>query len=506
MEILDPVAIQKEHLAPPNKSWKTKISRVIEPLGTLDLRSLALLRIGIALVLLLDLCIRFGDLEAHYTNLGVLPLSALFDYAWNPYYFSLYTAVSSPPMLVFLFGVNIVCVFCLLLGYRTKLFTFICWVLLISLHNRNPLIQQAGDDFLRLILFWSLFLPWGYYYSIDAKKNGIKPKNKLVQYRSFACFGYVFQIFYVYFFSALHKTSPEWTTDFTALYYALSLDQILMPFGKLIYPFEGLLRMLTAGTYYTELLLPFVLFIPFFAGWWRLLFFVIIGMLHIGISLSLNVGLFPLISTTAMLGLLPVFLMNKFDLRLQKYSAKFLTSAKNAPIKKGGRLWPKEKPAMALLAVFFILYTFSWNLRTIKVPLSEFGLQWVGHSLRVDQFWSMFAPAVFKDDGWFIVEATTEDGEKIDLFRKGQPINFNKPAYVAGTYKNDRWRKYSENILFVFNSHYRPFYCNYLLRKWNKEHDEKVRHLEIIYMKTPSLPHYEEDGPFEERLCTCGLD
>ena len=506
MEIFDAVAKQKEYASLTNKSWKTEVLRVIAPLFTLDLRSLGLLRIGISFVLLLDLWIRFGDLEAHYTNLGVLPLTALFEYAWHPFHFSLYTAASSFPMMVFLFGLNLACVVCLLLGYRTRLFTFLCWIFIISLHNRNPLVHQAGDDLLRLILFWGLFLPWGYYYSIDAKSNGIKPKHKRTQYRSFACFGYILQIFYVYFFSALHKTSPEWTTDFTALYYALSLDQILMPFGKLIYPYEGFLKILTAATYYTEMLLPFVLFIPFFTGWWRLIFVAVISTLHLGIALSLNVGLFPLISTVAMLGLLPFFVMNKLNRQIQKFFRKHLPSAQNAPTKKSGHIWPKEKPIMAILAIFFILYTFSWNLRTVKVPVGEYGMQWVGHTLRVNQFWSMFAPAVFKDDGWFIIEATTEDGKKIDLLRRGEPISFDRPAYIAGTYKNDRWRKYAENILFVFNSHYRGYYCNYLMRKWNEEQDNQVRHLEIIYMKIPTLPNYEEDGPFEERLCTCSLD
>lgn len=482
---------------------KNKYIKRIRKIATLDLRSLGLLRIGIAFVLLLDLCLRLGDLEAHYTNAGILPLGVLFDYAWNPYHFSFYTGASSFPLQAFLFLLNILCVCCLLLGYRTRLFTFICWLFLISLHNRNPLIQQAGDDLLRLVLFWGLFLPWGYYYSIDSL--GInKLKNESTQYSSFAGLAYVLQFFFVYFFSAMLKTSPEWTTDFTALYYALSLDQILMPFGKWIYPFEGLLKALTAATYYTEMLLPFVLFIPFFTGWFRLLFFCVFSMLHIGIALSLNVGLFPLISTIAMLGLLPGFFMNKVDLKLKKLFQDIIKL--KIFTKRSINFFPKEKPIIAAIAIFFILYTFSWNIRTTGFPLSEFKIKWVGHLLRVDQYWSMFAPSVFKDDGWFILEGTTEDGDKLDLRLQGQAISFDKPAYVAGTYKNDRWRKYAENILFIFNSHYRPYYCEYILKKWNTDNPEnKINHLEVIYMKTPSLPDYKEDGPFEERLCSCGL-
>ena len=49
------------------------------------------------------------------------------------------------------------------------------------------------------------------------------------QYVSLAGFAYVCQVFYVYFFSALLKSSPEWNGDFTALYYALSLEHIVTP-------------------------------------------------------------------------------------------------------------------------------------------------------------------------------------------------------------------------------------------------------------------------------------
>ena len=58
----------------------------------LDLRALALLRGATAAVILLDLAIRSTDLEAHYANLGVLPLAALLDHLWTPYQFSLHAA------------------------------------------------------------------------------------------------------------------------------------------------------------------------------------------------------------------------------------------------------------------------------------------------------------------------------------------------------------------------------------------------------------------------------
>lgn len=479
---------------------QNKIKEGFRTLFLLDLRSLSLLRIGVSLTVMIDLVLRFSDLRAHYTNSGVLPLEALFRYAWDSAHISVYTMAGSWPLQALLFAINFACACCLLLGYRTRLFTFICWFFLLSLHNRNPLVQQAGDDLLRLLLFWGLFLPWGCYYALDTAKTNPKP----VKYYSLAGFAYVLQVFYVYFFSALLKSSPEWTSEYTALYYALSLDQIRMPFGSLIYPYENLLAGLTMLTFHMELLLPLILFLPFFNAYFRFAFVLIIGMFQAGIGLSLNVGLFPLISIVAMIGLLPGFAAEKIHRMLirvtRRFSAPFKTTGLMAP---SGPIVPRETPVKRVAVLFFIAYTLAWNLRTVQVPLQFQSLNWVGNFLRIDQFWSMFAPSVFKDDGWFVLKAQTTDNESIDISQEGEAVNFDRPSYIAGLYKNDRWRKYSENILFVSKSHYRLYYCRYLMRQWNKEHDKKIDYLEVIYMKIPSLPDYQEAGPTKELLCYC---
>lgn len=476
-------------------------------------------------MLLVDIFIRMRFIEAHYTNEGILPLTALFRYAWNSSYFSVFTAGTSEGVILLLFILNILCVLNLLIGYKTRLFTFICWIFLISLHNRNPLIHQAGDDLLRLLLFWGLFLPWGSRFSYDGTHENLKVKKPFI-FKSWACVAYLLLLFSIYFFSALHKSSPEWTSDFTALYYALSLDQILLPAGKLIYPYEGILKALTALTFYTELILPFALFFPFFINQFRTLFLIIFSMLHIGIALSINVGLFPFICIVAMLGLLPP----QFFERIKKYQFKFpfLVSNSNASTKLNGLRFIDIFPYLSFLSfpaedrnkisrvlrlalsrlktvliIFFIAYTLLWNVRTVKKDFEDFGLNWIGNFLRIDQYWSMFAPLVFKDDGWFVLEGITADGRRIDIRRNGVEVNYKKPDYIAGTYINDRWRKYSENILFISKSHYRKYFCDYMMRSWNQNNDIPITHLDVIYMKIPSLPNYKEAGPFKENLCTC---
>src|SRR6476469_8749427 len=86
---------------------------------TLDLRALALLRIGVGAILLVDLGIRATDLEAFYANLGVLPLAALHEYLWTPYQFSLHAASGLWQVQPLLFLVAAGAALALLLGYRT---------------------------------------------------------------------------------------------------------------------------------------------------------------------------------------------------------------------------------------------------------------------------------------------------------------------------------------------------------------------------------------------------
>jgi hypothetical protein len=110
--------------------------------------------------------------------------------------------------------------------------------------------------------------------------------------------------------------------------------------------------------------------------------------------------------------------------------------------------------------------------------------------LRLDQNWAMFSPTVFKDDGWFIAEGISKNGARINLLDGVSPIDYNKPTNIVRMFKNDRWRKYSENILFIDLSWLRPYYCQYLLKQWNKNNTFKMDSVNLIYMKEVSAPNY----------------
>jgi len=470
-----------------------------------DLRALALMRICIAIVIIIDLSIRITDLELFYSNSGVVPLSMLFEYAWNKYYFSFHTLSGLWQVEFILFMVAYFFAFMMLIGYRTKLFTFLSWLMLLSLHNRNGLILQGGDDLLRLVLFWAIFIPWGARYSCDKiLSRQQEPENP--QILTIATIAYLLQIIYLYTGSALLK-EKEWNTDFSALYYTYSIDQIAYPVTKWLYYYPELLKKMTFVAYYFELLVPVLLFIPFRHSLFRLIVVLLVVCFHLVNGVTLLIGLFPIIGIATIIGILPSFVMDRFDKitePLKLYSRKFFSVFSRFIARFIG--WKKPvytfKPIFQnvqnALLIFLVFFVFDWNfsnLAFVNSKLSE-DLRFIGYGLRLDQSWGMFAPGVFKDDGWYIMEGFTEKGDSINMLAFDKKLSFEKPASITAMFKNDRWRKYSENYLFDHNEFMRGYLCSYCKRIWNEQYiDQKIERLRVIYMKELTLPDYKYSVP-----------
>ncbi len=456
------------------------------------------MRIGIGLILLIDLYIRSLSIVAFFTNDGVLPIDTLKQYNWSSFYFSFHAINGELWWQILLFIINAVCIILLIIGYRTRLFTFICWAFLVSIQNRNPFILQGGDDFLRIILFWAVFLPWGERYSLK------KTSNYTTQYFSIANVGYMLLPCSVFFFSALLKTSPEWRSEGTAIYYALSLDLIRMPLGTLLYGFPGVMKVLTFLTFYIELLAPVCIMIPFVSKKIRVLGIVSVVFLFIGIASTLYVGLFYIIGIVALVGMLPSSIMDWVELKLFKSKTQFIISIEDL-----------HKPSVFiktahLIKNYFItaviIFCLMMNLGSVKsFPYAlDPAIVSYGKMLRLEQNWGMFAPYILKDDGWFVYSGLNDKRHYIDIKHNTNDVSFIKPEPVVAEFESDRWRKFQENYVFNNNNYMRPFYCKYLLKKWNKEHpDNHISDLTIFFMKETSLPDYQTKPIVKTAVCYC---
>ena len=194
----------------------------------LDVRSIALWRIFTGILLIYDVYSRIWDLSVFYTDFGVLPNSFAVDIA-QPDTFSLHFISGSFIYQLILFFLAFIVNFYFLIGKNCKWSGFICWVFLISIQNRNILINGEGDNLLRILLFFSLGLPVGQHYSVDIFSKFIKNISNLNEnekkFKSKKCFNFSSVAFFIQFFwfyltSAKLKYGISWL-DGSALYYAL---------------------------------------------------------------------------------------------------------------------------------------------------------------------------------------------------------------------------------------------------------------------------------------------
>ena len=470
---------------------------------TLDIRALALFRIFIAFVLIGDITVRLSDVEAFYSNSGVLPLGMLHQGNYfNSFSISLHAMNGSVWFQTFLFLVGYFCALCMLLGYQTRLFTFFSFLLLLSAQNRNVLVLQGGDDFLRLCLFWAIFLPTNRIWSLDSRGSN-KPDTYSIYH--IGNVGYIMLLFSVYFFTAIMKHSPEWYRDGTALYYAFSIDQMIYPPAKWLYPYPKVLQALTFGTIYLELIAPILLLIPFKPKLFKTLFVIGLTSLHLGIGLTMQVGYFFIISIAAMVGLWPRAFIRPFEQFFDWLEERRLPQLDSLKINLRQYRFPRLGIGIGMMAIIVSLI---WNIGNVaKIPGSVRDVvRPIGLSSGLSQNWGMFAPTVFKADGWYVYEAVTEKGDTIDILKPNENLDYEKPEWAVFQYKNAKWRKLGENLIRQKNKRFRTPFCRYQLKKHNERHpDQKITELSVLYFQEKTLPDYEVDSIRRGNICHCAL-
>jgi len=260
------------------------------------------MRIGVGLIMIADILIRWPDVAWFMSDYGAYSVQAS-KAATSDYRFSLYWIFDSLVWVHILFAAHLLVGFLLAIGSRTRLMTFAAFVLIASLHNRNPILLQGGDNLLLLLTFWALFLPWGERYSLDS----VVTKTPVVEktYFGVGSIALLVQIMSVYFFSAFLKNGAEWMVEGSAIYYALHNDQVahlLAPYWR---DWHWLTVPLTHYVWWLELVGPIIALSPILNVYARSVAAFAFISLEIGFLLNLNVGLFPFISITSLLILIP---------------------------------------------------------------------------------------------------------------------------------------------------------------------------------------------------------
>ncbi len=462
----------------------------LERIFAIDLHSLALFRILLALVLLGDLYWRAIDLSFFYSDVGLLSRADAMRLQRASTY-SLHFMSGSWEYQAFLFGVAAICHLGLLFGFRTPLMAVLSWVLLLSLHRRNDAVLQGGDSLMRALAFWAMFLPLGAVWSIDSLRQKAKrslPTSAL----SVASACLLLQVVIVYIFSSLLKTGDAWRVDNTAVYYALSVDQLTKPFGQQLLAYPALLAVMSYCVLQLETFGPLLALCPIWNERCRLAAVILFFAFHIGLALTMELGPFPYICIAAWCLFIPTSFWNRALAQSETQLAPAeITFAAPPP---DTRLFYRLQAAAL---IFFFLNVLCWNIRTLDFKrwavyyprAYNFVLELVG----LDQQWGMFAPHPMTWDGWYLIVGKTAAGATVNLTpgsNPEDPVSEERPLKISAQYRTERWRKYLMTLASKDGEAHRPLFARALLFKWGTEHRKNpLRSIEIYYFEETTLPN-----------------
>jgi hypothetical protein len=468
----------------------------------IDPRALATLRISMALILLADLAVRIGDFEALHTDVGVLPGWLVADSSWIAIA-PLHLVSGAFWYQAALFGIAAAFALMMLVGRFTRVATLASWLLLLSLHSRVQLFVDFGDTILRLLMFWSVFLPLGLRWSVDARRRPPDPERARRPVVSVASAGLLLQVASIYFFTALLKSGDEWRVDGTAVEVALHWDWSLLPFGKfMLNETPWSLQAATYGTLALEFLGPLLLFCPVATPAIRAVTATLFIVFQAGLGVSIVLGLMPWINSVMMFAFLPSLWWDAVAgvpglARLGRLlPARAAAPSPRGPVRPAGPTVPAvERPrswqrlGVEAFAGVCLAYVLAYN--TVGLfPEATFpeSLNRFGHFLRINQRWSMFTPNSPRNDGWYVIPARLVDGSVVELTNGGE-VKWEKPPLISAVHEGRRWQVFQMRIaLPVFQRpdrmHYRERYAEFLCRRWNTDHpaDKHVVTLEVIHI------------------------
>jgi len=483
-----------------NSWWKQKLVDVF----AIDPRSLAVFRIGIGLVLLYDLVDRMFDFEAMVLDGGILSVAdaQMHDSsAWSLYFLS-----SADWFQMLLFGLTVVSCVMVLVGCFTRLATVCTWILVVSLQARMPLILNSGDAWLRMMLFWAMFLPLGRVWSIDAKRAGRRLAEAVRSpVFSIASAAVLVQIAVIYFFAGLAKWNDDWLSG-NAMYYVFDQLIFLRPLGKQLLDYPLILRILCYSTLAFEIATPLLLFVPFGTKYLRIGLVLLVYAFHLGIELTLNVGHFSYIAFASWTLFLPALFWNSSLLakvlpRQKRKKTKAKSGEASAATTMPVRL---AKWSVAVFCAVCLVFTLAWNVSWIIGEKAGQGLrdttEVIATTTKLSQRWKMFGKP-FSIDPWYVYRARLKDGSIVDLVRNGDPPSDQRPTTTTPAFWNHRWKKLHHQMAMErirdpkrqndpgYHQHLKRIdrftrqVAEYFCRKWNEEHgdDKQVVKLDVVF-------------------------
>ncbi len=470
-----------------------RLRQELEPVFSIDLRSLALFRISLALLLFAEVCDRAVGFTAHYTNRGVLPTTVMNELmVHHP---SLLLLSDSEVYAASFFVVAGVSSIMMLVGWHTRIATIAMFVALSSIQTRNPLINHNGDALMRFLVMWAMFLPLGSFYSLDARRKRVRSNGPSVY--SVASAALLLQGMFVYFVVAASKFQYDIWWAGNSLWSVLQIDSYVRPFGEYLLNFPDLVALMAHGSMVMEALFPILLFFPWQRDRVRTVCVLMAALFQLNIFVVASIGTFQPLSILTLFPFLPAWFWDRFT------KVAPVERSSDAPERQSTGL-PFRRVAATSLVSVLLAYTVVSNLSTLPKeihPLPE-PLASMGRWLNLDQRWRMFANAAETPQGWRVVAGRLPDGRWVDMIRGEIPPNTERPENYSSSMINNAWRIYWSTISQDHTAPFRRPFGEFLCNDWNSGSDSshQVDRVEVIYFQKFAHDRHVEPKIVPKRL------
>jgi hypothetical protein len=459
----------------------------------IDARSLALFRAGLGLCAFAEVSERLLELEAHYTDFGVLPRHALVGTrrVLSPYMMS-----GSHEFVLALMLLTLLAAACLILGRFTRTATIATWALMLSLTHRAPLINHAADGLLALLLTWGMFLPLGATWSLDARRRSSDTATRRTQLAAGpAAIGLVLQPIAVYAGATVSKLQYDSWLEGRAVFALLHKEHYIRPLGEAVRQWPAVAEVATYATIATEAMILVLLASPWKRDRTRALGIALGTGFHLVLYALVDVGIFQPLTIVSALPLLPSSVWERLP-------------ATRSGDAEPELLAPDPKPVRWLAAFVLVLSYLSLPASLGKARLNyPEPIATAYYHLLLEQRFRMFANMDATRQGYWIGVGQLHDGRVVDVIELDQTVEMEPPADYAASMPNDNWRQYWSTISQPRYAGLRPYLADYLCRRWNRSarDDQRVERVRVIWVRevviAPGAPRQQDPQVLVERAC-----
>ena len=273
-----------------------------------------------------------------------------------------------------------------------------------------------------------MWLPLGARWSLDARRHVERPAQQSVL--SGASAALLLQVALIYVTSALLKTDPVWWKTGEAVRQVFSLGGYARSLAITLSDYPTLLRAATYGILLFELLGPLIALLPLRNPRWRV--GMVLGFIgfHLGLALTLRLGIFPFVGIAGWLPFIPG--------AFWWWVGGGERDDKDAPALQQWRV--VDGVVLILFAIAALSALRPWFPKILIGPL-----QTISSALRIEQQWNLFAPRPIQREGWFVVVGFFGGDREVDLLTGREPV-WTEPRPLCDLFPNERWRRYGSRV------------------------------------------------------------